>query len=69
MPSRTIKRNLLNRRSETIGHFRTEGQGLIPTAPPHIKPISIIPNQTNHINSTDINKFLKVKPKNYISFD
>jgi hypothetical protein len=68
---RVIKRNLTNGHVETIGNKRTEGHGLIPPTNPNIQPTSILtPNNiSNQIKSIENNKFLKIKPKPYISFD
>jgi len=69
MPNRAISRNIINGRSKILGHVKTEGHGLIE------------PNQTTSRDSESIvskpiiggsindKKFLKVKPKSYISFD
>jgi hypothetical protein len=67
---RVIKRNLTNGHVETIGNKRTEGHGLIPPIHPNIQSTSILtPNQSNQIKSIENNKFFKMKPKAYISFD
>jgi hypothetical protein len=80
MPPRAIRKNLTCGRAETIANKRTEGHGLIQDNTPVIAPVSTpavstIPIATTTSNNTikplDISqlKFLKIKPKQYISFD
>ena len=79
MPPRAIRKNLTCGRAETIANKKTEGYGLIKDNTPVIAPVtpavSTIPIATKTSNNTikpmDISqlKFLKIKPKAYISFD
>jgi len=76
MPSRTIKRNLINGHIETIGNVKTEGQGLMfhneahPIENDVVIPSQINPTKYNPNENININKFfLKLRPKSYISFD